>query len=289
MTDQSPAQALFAKLSAIEPPEARLAASVLILRDAPAGLEVLMVVRNKQIEFAAGAMVFPGGKMMETDRQAGMGDRLSGTESLDDTETGLRIAAIREAFEEVGLLPAAFCQNEPASDSHVTPIAHLRSAIDRGEADFATALRQADLMVDETKLVRFAHIIAPVITPKRFNTHFYAVEAPAGQTPTPDGKEITDILWIQASDAIAMAERGERQVMFPTRMVLRRLAQFATVEAALAGARREPPQPLAPALELRGDVVGLVTPDIPGFPATWEDLDTITRSRKTLRISTPND
>lgn len=247
-----------------------------------------MVVRNKQIEFAAGAMVFPGGKLMDSDRPAGMGDRLTGTNDLDDTESGLRVAAIREAFEEVGVLPAAFTSRQSATDSDIAPIATLRGAIDCGEADFATALKQAGLTLNITQLVRFAHIIAPTITPKRFNTHFYAVAAVDGQTPKPDGKEITESVWIGASDAIAMAERGERQVMFPTRMVLRRLAQFTTVDAALAGALLEPPQPLAPVLELRNDVVGLSTPAIPGFPSTWEDLDTVTRSRKKLGISTPN-
>jgi 8-oxo-dGTP pyrophosphatase MutT (NUDIX family) len=281
MTDPSPAQALYDRLSAIVPAEPRLAASLLMLRDSPDGMEVLMVVRNKAIEFASGAMVFPGGKLMESDKPAGMLDRLLDKSDLDDTEQGLRVAAVREAFEEVGMLPAATFNGIPATDAHILAIDPFRQAIDAGKADFAAALQKAGLCLDLKLLVRFAHIIAPSITPKRFNTHFYSVLAPAEQTPRPDGSEIVETLWIRPDQALDLSARGERQIMFPTRIVLMRLMQFATAADALAGAVNEPPEPLEPKLELRAGEVGLRTAAIPGFPATWETLDRLSGKRKT--------
>jgi 8-oxo-dGTP pyrophosphatase MutT (NUDIX family) len=280
MTDPAPADTLFARLSAIEPVPLRLAASLLVLRDSDDGIEVLMVVRNKAMEFASGAMVYPGGKMMESDLPAGMGDRLAGHAGLDDREAGLRVAAIREAFEEVGLLPGGRAAAGLAGDADLVPISPRRRAIDRGEADFADVLRGADLTVDVSGLVRFAHIVAPSITPKRFDTHFYAVAAPAGQTAVADGTEITEIVWATPAAAFRLGDSGARQVMFPTRMVLRRLAQFPTVAAALAGSRAQPPQPLQPRLAMQDGIVGLATTAIPGFPATWEDIDALSGTRK---------
>jgi 8-oxo-dGTP pyrophosphatase MutT (NUDIX family) len=279
MTDSADAELLFARLSAMPAPEPRLAASILILRDAPAGLEVLMVVRNKKIEFASGAMVYPGGRMMETDAPAHMAERVIGQQGLDATEASLRVAAIREAFEEVGLLPAAMTADGPVQDADILPINQFRAGVDKGTADFGAVLRKSGISLDINKLVKFAHIIAPKITPKRFNTHFYAVKAAEHQTPHADGSEIMETVWIRPDEALDQAERGERDVMFPTRIVLCRLTGFATVEAALAGALQEPPQPIQPQLELSDGIVGLRTTAVPGFPATWEVLDGVNGKR----------
>jgi 8-oxo-dGTP pyrophosphatase MutT (NUDIX family) len=282
MTDLSRAEALLAKLSAVEAKQPRLAASILLLRDSANGMEVLMVVRAKEIEFASGAMVYPGGKLMESDKPVGMGDRLRGHEALDSLEVGFRVAAIREAFEEVALIPGGLFGTTPAEDRHIEPINDLRTAIDRGEADFADALRQAGLTLDVGSMVRFAHLIAPVTAPKRFDTPFYATTVTAGQTPQPDGKEIKEARWIRPDDAFAMAKRGECQLMFPTRIVLGRLAQFQTVAAALAAARAEPPQPMMPRLEIRNDQLGLMIDAKPGYPEIWERIETAATGGKMI-------
>jgi 8-oxo-dGTP pyrophosphatase MutT (NUDIX family) len=280
MTDPTPAELLFAKLNSVTGQEARLAASILILRDSPSGLEVLMVVRNKQIEFASGAMVYPGGRMMETDAPAHMADRVTGLDGLSEIEASLRVAAIREAFEEVGVLPAAMTANGPVQDTDIHPIDQHRSGVDKGTVDFAAVLRDAGIVFDISNLVRFAHIIAPKITPKRFNTHFYAVKAADNQTPRADGSEIMETVWIRPTEALELAAQGKREVMFPTRIVLWRLAGFETAQAALYGAQQEPPLPIQPQLELSDGVVGLRTEAVPGFPATWETLDGISGKRK---------
>ncbi len=276
----TPAEALFAKLSALEPAPLRLAASILILRDSTAGVEVLMVVRNKAIETASGAMVYPGGRLMDSDHVEGMAGQLVGTGSLQRADAGLRVAAIREAFEEIGMIPAGMSAGAEAHDDHLAPINHLRSAIDRNEADFGAALGTAGIMLDLAQLAPFARIVAPNIAPKRFDTHFYAVAAPTGQIPRVDGREITEALWVTASQALDMNARGERQILFPTRMVLHKLSSFATVASAISAAHAEPPQPLAPKLMMQNGEVGLVTEAIPGFPATWESLDMLTGGRK---------
>lgn len=282
----SAAEELFARLSAMEAKELRLAASVLILRDASHGLEVLMVVRNKAIEFASGAMVFPGGRLMAADYADAMGDRLTGGDGLATDEAALRVAALREAFEEVGMLPTATIKGVAALDSDIAPIDDQRAAVDKGTADFATVLREADLSLAVDQLALLAHIIAPKITPKRFNTHFYATIAPPGQSPRPDGQEIMEAFWIRPQDALALAERRERTVMFPTRIVLTRLAQFTCAADALSAARKDKPEAVEPMLEMRDGSVGLTTRAVPGFPATWEELDLQTRGRKNLAIPT---
>ncbi len=276
----TPAEALFAKLSGMEPAPLRLAASILILRDGAAGIEVLMVVRNKAIETASGAMVYPGGRLMDSDHFEGMGGRLLGTDRLARADAGLRVAAIREAFEEIGMIPAGLCDGAEAHDDHLAPIHHLRGAIDRNEADFGAALCTAGILLDLARLAPFARIVAPNIAPKRFDTHFYAVAAPDRQVPRVDGREITDALWVTAAQALAMDARGERQILFPTRMVLHRLGSFTTVAQALSAAHAEAPQPLAPKLMMQNGEVGLATNAIPGFPATWESLDMLTGGRK---------
>ena len=187
----------------------RPASTILLLRDGAAGLEVFMVVRNRAIDFAGGALVFPGGRVEEAD--AALGEPF-------------RIAAIREAFEESGILLAL--RGDEMLAEHSLP----------REGDFHALLAEHALTPAADALVHFAHWITPADMPKRFDTHFYLAEAPARQVGLHDGGEAVESVWITPAQALAEADAGARVLVFATRLNLVRLASFATVHQALGGA-----------------------------------------------------
>ncbi|MCU0944014.1 MAG: NUDIX domain-containing protein [Rubritepida sp.] len=195
-----------------EPVTPRPAATLLLLRDGRAGLEVLMVARTREVDFAAGALVFPGGRVEAEDAAlAPPGDPL-GT---------FRIAAIRESWEECGLLLAA-----PGAAAAPGP--------------FGTHLAERGLRPAHEALVHFAHWITPAHSPKRFDTHFFLAPAPEGQQAVHDGREAVEALWLPPAAALAEAEAGRRTLVFATRMNLQRLAAHDSVAAALAACSRAP-------------------------------------------------
>ena len=171
-----------------------------------------MVVRHQQIEFASGALVFPGGRVEPSDAALAGGDGLE----------AFRVAAIRETWEECGVLLAA-----PG-----TPAA--------ADGEFAAMLAARGLVPDTGSLAHFAHWITPVPVPKRFDTHFFLAAAPADQDALHDGSEAVDSVWIRPRDALAEAEAGTKKVVFPTRMNLTKLARSNSVAEAFAAARAKP-------------------------------------------------
>ena len=171
-----------------------------------------MVVRHHQIDFASGALVFPGGRVEAADAVLAGGDATA----------AFRIAAIRETWEECGILLAT-----PG-----TPLA--------AEGEFAAMLAERGLVPDATCLAHFAHWITPIPVPKRFDTHFFLAAAPADQDALHDGHEAVDSVWIRPLDALAEAEAGTRKIVFPTRMNLNKLARSNSVAEAFAAARAKP-------------------------------------------------
>ena len=203
----------------------RLAATVLLVRDGADGLQVFMVVRHHQIEFAAGALVFPGGKVDPEDYE------LAG----DDAEKAARVAAIRETYEECGVLLARTLGGGPI-------------ALAADKRPFRTRLQMDGLEPALEALIPFAHWITPPILPKRFDTRFYVVAAPADQQALHDGSEAVDSMWIEPRRALDEATRGLRTLVLPTRLNLELLAQSATAAEAIAAAtsrRVAPVEPLA--------------------------------------------
>jgi 8-oxo-dGTP pyrophosphatase MutT (NUDIX family) len=217
---------------------ARPAATVLLLRDGAEGLEVFMVVRHHQIDFASGALVFPGGSVDPGDRA--IAEALPG---LGGTEAGaLRIAAIRETFEECGVLLA-----RPRGSAVLVDAARLkaieathRTALCRGERPFAEILAAEDLVPATDHLVHFAHWITPASRPKRFDTHFFLADAPVDQLAVHDGGESVESVWIRPAQALAETKAGLRKLVFATRLNLMKLAGCATVAAAFAAAAAAP-------------------------------------------------
>jgi len=218
---------------------ARPAATIVLLRDTPAGLEVFMVVRHHAIDFAPGALVFPGGRVDDNDF-ALANDPVScpNPDRLDASAMAFRLAAIRETFEECGVLfarprdGAALIQEaarRSAERTHRIPLAE-------GRIGFARVLTDFNLLPATDLLTYFAHWITPRNQPKRYDTHFFLAEAPIEHIAAHDGTESVDSTWIAPGQALADTAAGRFKLVFATQMNLMKLAHHATVAEAIAAA-----------------------------------------------------
>jgi 8-oxo-dGTP pyrophosphatase MutT (NUDIX family) len=225
------------------PAPARPSSTVLLLRDGAQGMEVFMVVRHHEIDFASGALVFPGGKLAAGDSEPEAIARCSGLQGVAPSEAALRISAVREAFEECGVLlarergAAALLGRE-----RLKQLQHYRGPLDRGEIGIAQMLREENLELACEELVPFAHWITPVIMPKRFDTLFFLARPPAELivAASHDGREAVDSVWIRPADAITQAEAGTLTIIKPTLMNVMRLGFTDTVDATITAARAQP-------------------------------------------------
>jgi 8-oxo-dGTP pyrophosphatase MutT (NUDIX family) len=209
------------------------AATILMLRDDP--FEVLMVKRHHQIDFAAGAIVFPGGKTHAGDHDPRWEERCMGWGDALPHKRPLRIAAIREAYEEAGILLARHLGGAPFRGDDRASAA--REDIGKDRRPFIDLINELDLYLDLAALSVFARWITPEIVPRRFDTWFYVAKAPDEQLAVCDGSETVDAEWIHPLEALRLGEAGERTVIFPTRMNLKLLAEASSAEDAVVRAR----------------------------------------------------
>ena len=215
---------------------ARPAATALILRDGADGIEVFMVVRHHEIDFASGALVFPGGKVDAADADPAW-DGLVAAAPLGGLDRSFAVAALRETFEEAGILIARRRGSNALVDAGGAHRIVLADRAARESARFIDLIRDADLTLATDLLVRFAHWITPVGLPKRFDTHFFLVTALVEQAGAHDGSESTEGFWIRPADALRDAKEGRRSIVPATRLNLQKLAGSATVADAVAAAR----------------------------------------------------
>lgn len=251
--------------------ETKPAATILLLRDDPA-FQVLMVKRHHQIDFASGALVFPGGKTHAGDHDPAWAEHCRGWEGLDAEQRALRIAAIREAFEEAGILLAERLDGTPFADACDPAV---RSAVDRGERAFLDVVRELGVRLSLDALTVFARWITPTMMPKRFDTWFYVVRAPEGQLAACDGRETVDAEWIPPAEVLRLADAGERTVIFPTRMNVQLLAEAASAADAVARADARTLVTVLPQVEARAEGRVLVLPPDAGYGAVAEPMDRI--------------
>lgn len=216
--------------------EPRLSSTILLLRDRES-LEVLMVKRHYQIDFAAGALVFPGGKANDEDSDPRWAALCDGV--FDTVERAARISALREAYEEAGLLLARRAsergEGAPLVGLDVArALDPMRAAVDRREASFLDLMEEHGLVLALDTLVHFGHWITPTMMPKRFDTHFYLAPTPPDQIAENDGRETTEAVWLGPQQALDMEAEGTATIIFPTRMNLGKLAETDTVDQALS-------------------------------------------------------
>lgn len=214
----------------------REAATILLLRDAPGGYEVLMSRRSSRASFAPGAFVFPGGALDPADgsREANELSRARATQSADHRR--FAVAAIREAFEELGILladegPAGGLVKRSTADS-----------LDRSHgADFLAQVTDRGLILAVDRVWWLAHWITDRDLPKRFDARFLVARMPAGQEPAADNREQFEPIWISPGEALRRHEAGEFEMIFPTIRTLRRMTQWPSVDAVLAACKDEGP------------------------------------------------
>lgn len=244
----------------------RAAATVMMIREAER-LEVLMVRRHHQVDFVSGAMVFPGGKIEESDADPAWAEHAVGWDSVPEAERGPRVAAIREAFEESGVVIGA---GGAASPPHALEI---RKAVDAGEVLFLDYIRQQGMTIDIGALTLFSRWRTPPVVPKRFDTFFYMAPVPAGQTALSDGRETVEAEWIVPDEALRLAAAGQRRIVFPTRMNLKLLASTPTLTDAVAAASRRQHLTVEPNIVTRGDMRYVSIDASHGYGAVEEPLE----------------
>jgi 8-oxo-dGTP pyrophosphatase MutT (NUDIX family) len=216
----------------------RPASTILLLRDAAAKreIEVFMMVRHYEIDFNSGALVFPGGSVDKDDKEIIANASLySSGEGLDESSLSFRIAAIRETFEESGILlarPRGSKSLVDASRAGEIETAH-RAALCEGKTSFLKVLADNGLQLALDELVPYAHWITPEGMPKRFDTWFFLAAAPPEQVGAHDGKESTDSIWLSPREALEGGETGRFKLPFPTTRNLIKLGKQPDVKAAL--------------------------------------------------------
>ncbi|MDB5742841.1 MAG: beta-lactamase domain protein [Polaromonas sp.] len=214
-----------------EPAPTRPAATVLLLRDTAEGIEVLMTRRSPSASFAPGAYVFPGGGIDAADAAAhGQSTRRPGQSDLHLTQA---IAAIRESFEELGVLLARHADGRPATAQDI-------AALDR-QAPFAPQCQAQGLTLAGADIFVLAHWVTDRDMPRRFDVPFLVARMPEGQTPAADEAEQFEPSWVRPADALARHADGRFFMIFPTLRTLERLQHYASVEAVLMACGHDQP------------------------------------------------
>ncbi|WP_298210274.1 hypothetical protein [Ferrimicrobium sp.] len=251
----------------------RLASTVMLVREAASGFEVLLLRRNKDLAFAGGAHVFPGGSVDPDDGDPALIARCSGMppEEADrrlDITNALRfyVAALREAYEEAGILLVTDDPSRSVGDLEYQ-LWVARRALVEGERSFAQIVQHLDLLLDVGALIYVAHWITPEGAPRRFDTRFFLARVPPQQLATPDRSEIVGEVWITPERALDAYNQGQFELVLPTVKNLEFLASFGDVESLLAAARAlTSVPPIQPRFYRRPDgSVAVALPDAPEY------------------------
>jgi 8-oxo-dGTP pyrophosphatase MutT (NUDIX family) len=244
------------------PDDAIPAATLILVRDRdPGPPELLMVERAQGMAFAAGALVFPGGRIDAADRA--LADQLG----IDAAAT----AAIRETLEETAI-PAGLA---PLPDPDT--VKKLQRALVADEA-FASLLSNHGFEIDGAALTPFARWVPKFHAVRRFDTLFFVARCPPGEwQPQVIEGECSGACWVTAQQILDRDRRGEARLIFPTRRTLERLAQHSSFDEIRANALAHPVEPVTPWVEERDGEKFITIPSHLGFPVTQERLDGLWR------------
>ncbi len=242
------------------------ASTVLIIRDGESGLEVFMVVRHHEIDFAAGALVFPGGKVDQSDYNKQLNQYLCEEESSDRANIPFKIAAVRECFEEANIL---FAKNKDGEKiigtDELSKLKKWRDAFINESASMYEFARSENLLLSTDSLIPFSHWITPEKVPKRFDTRFYIAAAPKGHKGQHDGNESVDSMWINPQQALDDCLSGKRNIIFPTRLNLVLLNQSKTIEEAINNAKNSNIVTVTPLIEKLDEGIFITIPKEAGY------------------------
>ena len=245
-------------------------ATIIMVREANKGLETFMVVRHHKIDFASGALVFPGGKIDEQDYE--MDIHCEGIKNEDSFDPAYKVGAIREAFEESGILFARPRGSKTIiSGSRLKELSHYRKALHSGQITFRDFLAKENLRLACDELYQFAHWITPEMMPKRFDTQFFIARAP-DQAAKHDGNESVDSLWLSPKEALEGNRGGKYTIIFPTRVNIERLGENNSADEAIAESLRTEIKVVLPRLETREDGAYVVIDKDAGYKTRSEKI-----------------
>lgn len=249
-----------------EPAVPRPAATVLLVRDAP-GLQVFLQRRVAGMAFAGGMTVFPGGGVDAADVAGGVPWSGPGPEwwaerfaADPDRATALVLAAVRETFEECGVLLAAGPGGEPA----MVPDGARADLVARRRT-LADVLGAAGLVLRADLLAPWARWITPEESPRRYDTAFFVAAVPAGQAADAHTTEAVEAAWWSPAEALERWRAGEMELMAPTFRTLQEIAEHPDTASVLAAAATREIRPVIPRVRREGDEVVVVLPGDPGF------------------------
>jgi len=227
--------------------EPKDAATVMLVRDAAAGMEVFMLRRNLASVGWSGLHLFPGGAVDEEDRHADLEhvcrgrseEQASAILGVDSGGLAFWVAAVRECFEEAGVLLACDAEGHVisfADDATSARFEKHRAAVDTGERRLLDVCRAEGLTINAGAMHYFSHWITPVGAPRRYDTRFFVAAAPPEQVPLHDDREAIAQLWVRPGDALSRHAAGELEMIPPTVENLKGIARFDRTADLLAAA-----------------------------------------------------
>jgi len=231
------------------PATPRPAATILLMRDGDDGVEALLMRRGRNAGFVPGAYVFPGGRVDRSDAESHLVEHLDG---LDRTAAARRmelpeadppalayyLAALREAFEETGILVARLADGAaPPTAAADERVDALRDDLMEDRVTFADVLDRLGARLDGGAVEYLAHWITPEVEPRRYDTRFFAAKVPTHARAVVDPREMTDAVWLTPSRALERFRAGSLPMVFPTIRTLADLSHFQSADAVLAHLR----------------------------------------------------
>jgi 8-oxo-dGTP pyrophosphatase MutT (NUDIX family) len=262
--------------SSIRPVAPREAASVILARDGSDGVEVLLLQRHPNSRFSPGAFAFPGGRVEGADAAPGVEARCRGLDRAEaarrlgdvrppERAIGFWVAALREAFEEAGILLACRPDERPVDARTLDEARAHRARCREDSARFGQLLVDLELFLATDRVAYWAHWITPEERPIRYDTRFFVAAAERDQVPDPDGHEMVAAHWIVPEAALARHHARELVLPVPTQRILATLSEHRDVDTLLAAARGREIRPVRPRIVRDDAGERILFPDDPGW------------------------
>jgi 8-oxo-dGTP pyrophosphatase MutT (NUDIX family) len=238
----------------------RPAATIVLLRDGIDALEVLLLRRSRSAGFVPGAYVFPGGRVDGADGDAELSSRVDGLTTKaagqrlslqhdEATAMAYYVAALREAFEETGILVGRRADGSPPpTAARSGTVDALRDDVMEDRITFTQALDRMGCRIDGEAVAYVAHWITPEAEPRRYDTRFFAARVAPGAEPIVDPREMTDAIWVTPAEALRRHNEGDLPLVFPTLKTLEQLAPYASTGQALDELGSRPVSAMLPKL-----------------------------------------